>query len=925
LFTFTQKMRTRGDARIRSLWVRAASVGGIFALCAAVTGPATPAAAAGNPVSELWSSTLPIPANNSWQQYVEGSGASTVRPVAATIIGDVSNAQALVGGRGVTTLSWTAGQVQPVIVLDYGKEVGGLPFFDVSSVTPALTASGVTMLAGYSETKEYVLGPPPITTLALTATAGDTNIKVASVANFAAGDPLTIDTGAAAEAATLVNVGTAAFTTSLAAAAPAGSTDIKVTSTGQFCFSFGGSSFCFGTPLLAAGDTITLGSGTGAEKATIESVGSAGGTGTGLTLTAPLLVAQPNGASVFDPGSGLTLSAPLARAHVVGAAVTTTSVPVVGDTNGNNGVGTDPGRTDTFSLTSASDNTTVANAVTDVQGGERYEAITLTTPGSVSLSGAGITVEFNNAGAHAYEGYFLSSDRTLNKIWYDGVYTAQTDTVPIGAVCSTTTSTSTPTCNQAPTILDGAKRDRRVWSGDLSVEGRTLFDSLGFGSEGSDYIKGAIGMYGSAPLANGSTCGQISNWIAYPAAPVTCEFYSPTYSMYYPIDLAEYYLYSGDTVFAESQYQTMKNELAYNATTVDPATGLSIAAGSDWDFYDGSKGGNPAQGGAVSATNMLYYEALVDGSWLASQLAAQDPGNPNAPTWRADATAWAEQAAALKAAINSQLFNSTLGVYQLSSSNNGTVPATAVPQDANAEAIDFGVAPPADVPGILAYLKNNLWGTYGPQPYSANAGYSTIISPFVTGYELDARFASGETASALELTNLMWAQMVDRSGPFYTGTLWEKLGQNGQITDSNASLAHGWATAPVSAFSSYLLGVQPTSPGYNTWTIAPQTGDLAWAQGRVPTPSGAIVSRWQVGRGSFKLTMAAPAGTQGTVTVPLMTSSGTIAQNGRIVWANGSARNGVVAEEVGGRVVFSHVRGANTFVSDGIGMRALRG
>ena len=60
----------------------------------------------------------------------------------------------------------------------------------------------------------------------------------------------------------------------------------------------------------------------------------------------------------------------------------------------------------------------------------------------------------------------------------------------------------------------------------------------------------------------------------------------------------------------------------------------------------------------------------------------------------------------------------------------------------------------------------------------------------------------------------MWAQMVNRSGPFYTGTLWEKLGQNGQITDSNASLAHGWATAPVSAFSSYLLGVQPTSPGY---------------------------------------------------------------------------------------------------------------
>ena len=30
-------------------------------------------------------------------------------------------------------------------------------------------------------------------------------------------------------------------------------------------------------------------------------------------------------------------------------------------------------------------------------------------------------------------------------------------------------------------ILDGAKRDRRPWSGDLSVEGRNAFDSLGLG------------------------------------------------------------------------------------------------------------------------------------------------------------------------------------------------------------------------------------------------------------------------------------------------------------------------------------------------------------------------------------------------------------------------------------------------------------
>ena len=160
---------------------------------------------------------------------------------------------------------------------------------------------------------------------------------------------------------------------------------------------------------------------------------------------------------------------------------------MAGDANGNNGVGTDRSRADSFTLTPASGGTRVGNAVTAVQGGERYEAISLTTPGTVVLSGAGITAKFNNLGSGSYKGYFISSDTTLNEIWYDGVYTAQTDAIPAGDACSAATA-----CSKTPVILDGAKRDRRPWSGDLSVEGRTLFDSLGFGAGGSDYIKDSI-------------------------------------------------------------------------------------------------------------------------------------------------------------------------------------------------------------------------------------------------------------------------------------------------------------------------------------------------------------------------------------------------------------------------------------------------
>jgi len=1041
------------------------------------------------------------PANPNWQKYVLGDGGTTAAPVAVTSVsGNVTNAQALVTGDGVATLTNTAGQAPPMIILDYGKEVGGLPFFDVSSVSPASSATSVTMRAGYSELLRYLTTTQNVSTqLAVAANAGDTNVKTNSVADFYDGGPITIDTGANAENGTITSVGTPSVSSLLFNAASVGDTNVKLTNVtgltvgapltidtganqenvtissvgtagvnttvsapnatgGVVVPNFSDANWIWNTansqdsapsgtiyvrktfdvpdasavssavlgiavddeqdtyvngtlvsslhisngwqtfsvvdikPYLVTGTNViavaaTNGSGAGGLLAafdidgshkvsdaswkalagtpasppagwntagfddsawpaafvaglygigpwnnnvsapndpTVLEVSSVDGFNVGdtisidtganqetrtvtdiypgrcfpfgcfgqpsLTVDSPLTIVHSAGAPVLDLaypgtgvdftpalqyphaaltgavsiGTGISFTPALTADHPVGTSVSTVATVVSGDRNGNNGVGTDGSRTDNFDLTAASGGTTVGNAINAVQGGERFQAIALTTPGTVELSGAGITIKHFNQGASAYQGYFVSSDDTLNQIWYAGVYTDQTDSILPGGVCSSSDPSS---CSQTSTILDGAKRDRRPWSGDLTTENRTMFDSLGYGPGASDIIKNTLGQFGSAPRSNGEICGQISNWVAYPTSPVNCSPYSPTYSMYWSRGLQQYYLYTGDTAFVESEYQTMKNELAYDRTSWDPTTGLTNADGRDWDFYDGSKCGS---GCAVAATNMLYYDDLAGAAWVAQTLAAQDPTNLDASTWAADAATWSSQAADLKAAINAQLFNTSLGVYQLSTTDNGSHAATAVPQDANSQAIVFGVAPRSDVSGILSYLQKNLWGTYGPQPYSPDANYSNVISPFITGYELDARFASGETASALALTKLMWAQMVDQSGPFYTGTLWEKLGQDGQITDSNASLAHGWASAPVSAFSSYLLGVQPTGVGYSTWQVKPQPGNLSWSEGKVPTPGGAITVKWaqNTGTGMFHLEVNATEGT-GEVWVPV--------------------------------------------------------
>ena len=574
----------------------------------------------------------------------------------------------------------------------------------------------------------------------------------------------------------------------------------------------------------------------------------------------------------------------MSAAQAAGTAVRGTPGTLTGDANGFNGVGVAASRAENWTFSAPG---TLGNAANAIQGGERFQALTLTAPGTIQLSAVGIHVRYPNAGADDYVGHFLSSDEKLNKIWYQGAYTNDTNMVPIGAVPNQT----------IPVILDGAKRDRRPWSGDLDLQGKTMFSSLGFGAKGSDYIKGSILLFGASQAANGSIFGHIQDWTRNPPSG---GFYSLSYSMYYVLNLASYYLYSGDLDFVRSQYAIVQRQLAYNRALVDPTTGLLISNSSerDWDFYDGGKPG------AVSAYNAIYYKALTDAAYMASEL-----GNP------ADAATYSAQAADLKQRINATLFDSARGVYKLADRDNANHAGNSVPQDANSEAISFGIAPASAHAGILSWLRTNLWEPFGPQPYSSDANYSTVISPFVTGKELDARFHAGDTKGALDLTHLLWDQMTDENGPYYTGTMWEKLNRDGTDVDANASLSHGWATAPTPALTAYVLGARPVGAGYKTWVVAPQVGDLRWAQGTIPTPQGGLVSRWVRGDGdrSFTLTVSAPAGTSGTVSVPLLGRSRTIAMDGTVVWQDGAPASGVTAVQRDGAVEFSGVTGSHTF------------
>ena len=159
------------------------------------------------------------------------------------------------------------------------------------------------------------------TSLSAAAPAGASNIKVASVADFAAGQSLMVDAGAQLETAAIAEVGTAGATT-IATATTAGATVLSVTDTMGF----------------TSGQAITIDAGATRETAVIVSTTRGGRPGPGgaparsatITVAAPLTMAHAASAQVS--GSGITLLAPLARAHDRGAPVAG-SVPTPGAPN----------------------------------------------------------------------------------------------------------------------------------------------------------------------------------------------------------------------------------------------------------------------------------------------------------------------------------------------------------------------------------------------------------------------------------------------------------------------------------------------------------------------------------------------------------------------------------------------------------------
>ncbi|KIY62492.1 glycoside hydrolase family 78 protein [Cylindrobasidium torrendii FP15055 ss-10] len=487
-----------------------------------------------------------------------------------------------------------------------------------------------------------------------------------------------------------------------------------------------------------------------------------------------------------------------------------------------------------------------------LRGGFRYLTIVSKADTDIELSNVSCEISFmpHVEDLRAYTGYFYASDPDfhdedfLTKIWYAGAYTIQTNTVPLNTGRQVPFASAGSWYNNAslgvagPIIVDGAKRDRAVWPGDMGIAVPAQFVST------FDLIPTRNALSTMFSAINPET-GALPE-----SGPPLSQKDSDTYHAWTLIGTHNYYLYSGDTDWLENVWENYTHAVAFLERKADSSGLMNVTGLRDWARLGG--GGHNAEG------NALLYGVLTTASDLASYL---DKGDL--------ASSWAKNATALKARFNEEFWVEETGMYR----DNATT--TLSPQDANSLAVIYNLTINDDQKNRISEGLTVNWNDLG----SVAPELPDTISPFIGGFELQAHFESGNDARALDLLHREWGYML-YTNLSVQSTLLEGYTANGSLgyrsyrgynyDAAYTSHAHGWSAGPTSALTFYVLGLKVTSPKGATWDLNPHiNGGLPAAEGGFETGLGWFGVNWTLGADSFELELDTPEGTEGVFHLPL--------------------------------------------------------
>jgi hypothetical protein len=319
--------------------------------------------------------------------------------------------------------------------------------------------------------------------------------------------------------------------------------------------------------------------------------------------------------------------------------------------------------------------------------------------------------------------------------------------------------------------------------------------------------------------------------------------------------MAQYYEQTGDIAFLKywAPRAARLFDWAHSQTLPSGLLNISdVALGGDWNYYD------PPLSGVVSKFNLIYVYAL--NQWL-----------PYLADGGLNDTIYAHRLHSLQESIRANLWSDGLHAFYLGDSHTdfsrrkqmlSLFLATPFPRR---EESQQGPCCPAWLAvcfisaGALAFSHNG-----------AASGWSQKVSPYASGYHLQAALHARNIATATYLLHTLWGPICDPAHANYTGCTWETLDTSGcPGLGAPTSLCHAWGSAPTAELSRHVLGIMAATPGFRWWKVQPVTLGLRWARGRHPVPGGAIQVDWSFDRdGLLTMTVNAPVDTNGTVFLP---------------------------------------------------------
>ncbi|KAH7034316.1 Six-hairpin glycosidase-like protein [Macrophomina phaseolina] len=409
--------------------------------------------------------------------------------------------------------------------------------------------------------------------------------------------------------------------------------------------------------------------------------------------------------------------------------------------------------------------------------------------------------------------------------------------------------------------LDGAKRDRLVWTGDYAHTQRII----GASTNSSEFSTGTLSYALEWQAPNGSSYAGFSGMSA--AMGASPEYGTDSagyaiidYQFLYLIAFADYYQFSGDHAFLTAHWQQLKTIVSALLPLVDASSNLVTFGSVPGFFFLGA-----ANGTAPSST---FVYALRKAAILAS--AAGD--NSTAASWTATADS-------IAAAVNSQLWNADLGIYALSLDSFGNYSIADTAMAILADIADSDRA--ASAIAALDALRSGIG--YKTASTIATPANETSLSPNLSGFLLEALLKASlnaptnSTAAIARAVSVLldglWSAMVTDE-LYATGSSWEYVYGDGRPgLDTYTSHAHPWGGAPTYVLTEYVLGIRAMQPGFREWLFEPSvavTGvvDVEWVKGRVPVPGGGIEGGWWKVDGGVRVKACGVEGTRGVVRVP---------------------------------------------------------